>query len=144
MTIEEWIADKIIEIILALLSGGAVYYLFQINKNQKAFMVNSPNSQIIQAHGNVNINNLREGIKKETAFSEEIVEKEDNPNRKFGKKFKVIYYGITTKMQIEKSEGFEDKIKYKEGKVVDKKIKVVPEQDNIHKSFAINYVILED
>jgi len=28
MTIEEWIADKIIEIILALLSGGAVYYLF--------------------------------------------------------------------------------------------------------------------
>jgi len=48
-------------------------------------MVNSPNSQIIQAHGNVNINNLREGIKKETAFSEEIVEKEDNPKKLLNK-----------------------------------------------------------
>ena len=81
MTFEEWIADKIIEIIIALLGSGAVYYLFQINKNQKASMINSPNSQIIQAHGNVNINNLKEGIKKETAFSEEIIEKEDNPKK---------------------------------------------------------------
>ena len=85
MAIEEWIADKVIEIILALLGGGVVYYLFQINKNQKASMINSPNSQIIQAHGNVNINNLKKEIKKETAFSEEIVEKEDNPKKLIGK-----------------------------------------------------------
>lgn len=81
MAFEEWLADKIIEIILTLLGGGAVYYLFQINKDQKASMINSPNSQIIQSHENVNINNFKEGIKKETAFSEEIVEKEDNPKK---------------------------------------------------------------
>ncbi|MBI2452282.1 hypothetical protein HYV50_04380 [Candidatus Pacearchaeota archaeon] len=85
MVFSEWLADKIIEIIIALVGSGAVYYLFQINKNQKASMINSPNSQIIQAQRDVNISSFREGIKKETAFSEEIIEKEDNPKKLLGK-----------------------------------------------------------
>ena len=85
MVFSEWITDKIIEIILALVGGIGVYYLIQINKSQKVSMINSPNSQIIQAQRDVNINSFREEIKKETAFSEEIIEKEDNPKKLLNK-----------------------------------------------------------
>lgn len=81
MIFSEWLVDKIIEIILTLFGGGAVYYLLQINRNQKAAMINSPNSQIIQAQGDVNISSFREGIKKETALSEVAIEKEENPKK---------------------------------------------------------------
>ena len=84
MAFVDWITDKMIQIIIAILSGAAVYYLIQI-KNQKASISNSPNSQNAQLQtGNITnsqINILKEGIKKEIAFSEEIPEKEDDPKK---------------------------------------------------------------
>jgi len=88
MTFEKWIADKIIEIIIALLGSGAVYYLFQINKNQKASIINSPNSKIYQINGSVKnsqLNDFREGSKQELAPSEAIPEKEDDPKKLLNK-----------------------------------------------------------
>jgi len=88
MAFEEWIADKIIEIILALLGSGAVYYLFQINKNQKASIINSPNSKIYQINGSVKdsqLKDFREESKQELAPSEAIPEKEDDPKKLLNK-----------------------------------------------------------
>ena len=88
MAFVDWIIDKIIQIIIAILGGVVIYYLIQI-KNQKASISNSPNSQNAQLQtGNITnsqINILKEGIKKEIAFSEEIPEKEDNPRKLFSK-----------------------------------------------------------
>ncbi len=85
MTFEEWIADKIIEIIIALLGSGAVYYLFQINKNQKASIVGSSNSTIIQAQRDVNIKEFRKELEKGVALSEEQIKEENTPKKQIKK-----------------------------------------------------------
>jgi len=85
MAFKEWIADKIIEIILALLGSGAVYYLFQINRNQKASITNSPSSTIIQAQRDVNIKEFRKELEKGVALSEEPIEEENTPKKQIKK-----------------------------------------------------------
>ena len=85
MVFQEWVLDKIVQIIIALLGGAGVYYLFQINKNQRAQLINSPNSKIIQAQRDVNITHLRKEIREETAPSEEFPEKEDDPKKLINK-----------------------------------------------------------
>lgn len=85
MALEEWIVDKIVEIILALLGGGAIYYLFQINKNQKAFIVSSPNSTIIQAQRDVNIKDFKKELKVGVALSEELIEEENTSKKQIKK-----------------------------------------------------------
>lgn len=85
MAFEEWLADKIISIILALLGSGAVYYLFQINKNQKASIINSPSSTIIQAQRDVNIREFGKELEKGVALSEKPIEEENTPKKQIKK-----------------------------------------------------------
>ncbi|MBI2043261.1 hypothetical protein HYT25_02640 [Candidatus Pacearchaeota archaeon] len=78
----------------------------------------------------------------EHSLFEQVDENDDGiPDEKFGKKFKVIYYGIVIKWIDKKPEGFEDKFKYDKKKLISDWIRTVAQTLN-HKSFAIKYKIL--
>ena len=92
MTFEEWLVEHIVEIASLIVSlagfGFAVKYLIKIEKNQKALLINSPNSQVIQITGdftNSQINHFKEGSKKILAFPEEIAEEETNSKKLISK-----------------------------------------------------------
>ena len=70
-------------------------------------------------------------------------DKKDTTRGKFQKRFRVVYYGIIEKWKNkEETEGFEDKFKYENKKLISDWTKVVSEKFNIHKSFAVKYKIL--
>lgn len=78
------IASLIVTIIGFWVAGK---YLIKINNKQSINLINSPNSPIIQARGDVTSSNLdtfRKESKKEVAFSEETIE-EDNPKKLISK-----------------------------------------------------------
>ncbi|UZE93707.1 MAG: hypothetical protein IB618_02985 [Candidatus Pacearchaeota archaeon] len=92
MAFEEWFIEHIVEIALLIVSlagfGFAVKYLIKIEKNQKALLINSPNSQLVQITGNVTnsqITHFKEESKKVVAFSEEIREEETNAKKLISK-----------------------------------------------------------
>jgi len=88
MLSKEWWLEHFVEVISLIVSiAGFIVagtYLVKINKNQNLSIASSPNAQAIQIHGpvtNSQINNFREGSKKEVAVSELPVEKEQNPKK---------------------------------------------------------------
>lgn len=92
MAFENWLIDHAVEIaslIVAIIGFWvAGKYLIKINNKQYINLVNSPNSPIIQAGGNVtssSIETFKKQRKKEIAFSEESIEVEKNPKKQIKK-----------------------------------------------------------
>ncbi len=85
MVIKEWIIEHIVELlslVVAILGFGfSIKYLIRINKNQKASITNSPNSNIYQIGSPIDelqIKKFREESKKEIVSSNSVLEEENS------------------------------------------------------------------